>query len=56
MKFQVEIASDWNWDEKEHTIIINSLEELEALQEKYDHQLIIDFKKKFILVYDDYIE
>lgn len=56
MKFRIEFASDWNWDEKERTVTINSLKELEALQKKYGHALIVDFEEKTILVYDDYIE
>jgi len=35
---------------------INTLEDLEKLQEEYDNELIVNFKEKSILIYDGYIE
>ena len=53
MTFTVELASDWEYT---RTLTFNSLEELEAFSHKEGHDLIMDFDRKVIIVYDDFIE
>lgn len=57
MKFLVNKASNFNYEEY---IEINNLEELKALSEKYNRELVISFNftKEFgkIIIYDDYLE
>ena len=56
MKFELRKASTI-FNSKE-TVEINTLEELEALDEKYgNHSLIIEFGSiPEIIIYDDYVE
>ena len=57
MTFKLRWASTFcGCSEDYHSIEVNSLEQLEELQEQNDYPLIIDFKEKTILIYDDYIE
>lgn len=54
MKFEILKASDLYYTED---IIINSLEDLQALYEQYGREaLIIDFDLHEITIYDDYME
>ena len=66
MKFNLLKASDgWTIKNEEDVVDINTLDDLEELQEKYKrrdyiedgcYDLIINFKRKSIMVYDCYIE
>ena len=57
MKFLVNKASSFTYEEY---IEINNLEELKALSDKYNSELVISFNftKEFgkIIIYDDYLE
>lgn len=64
MIFTLKKASDCGFKEQ---VEISSLEELEALQKKYERppytahgwerpELVVDFFEKRIMIYDDYIE
>lgn len=43
-------------DENEVFVSVDSLEDLEEIQKLADSSLIIDFSRKSIMIYDDYIE
>ena len=54
MKFELQKASDVRFRGE---VIINSLDELKMLSEKYNNeQLIVDFNESTIWIYDDYME
>lgn len=57
MKFLLNKASSFTYEEY---IEINNLEELKALSDKYNEELVINFNfnKEFgkIIIYDDYLE
>lgn len=53
MTFTIRLASDWEYIA---TKTFNSLEELEAFSLEEGHKLVIDFVRKVVTVYDDYIE
>lgn len=53
MQFKLRKASDYP---SAVEVEIENLQDLQALQEKYDHQLIIDFEEKEIVIYDYYVE
>lgn len=69
MQFKLEKASDWEFEEQ---VEISSLEELEELQKRFTEPLdptnttyrrgfdipplVVDFYRKEITVYDDYLE
>lgn len=53
MKFTITKTSDWYFEKE---IEINTLSDLEFLQKRYGSELIVDFKKKLIEIYDDYRE
>ena len=57
MKFLVTKASDLDYEEY---VEINTLEELKALSDKYNEELVINFDStrgfNQITIYDDYLE
>lgn len=53
MEFTLTRSNDWKFEEQ---IKISSLQELQALQEKYGYQLIINFNDMTIEIYDGYRE
>ena len=55
MKAIITLASDWEYKKE---ITISNLEELEQIQDKYNHSLVIYFRDGVIhiTVYDDYLE
>ncbi len=55
MEWNISFASDM-WMKKPREIIINTLEDLQALAEKYKERLIVDFAEHEIIVYDYYVE
>ncbi len=56
MKFNLIFASTIMSSDKGVEIEINTLEDMEKLSQKYNEQLIVDFKEKDIVVYDSYWE
>lgn len=57
MKFTVQRASDYWDDNKTEQVTINTIEELQKLNEEYgNHGIIIYFDKSKIWIYDDYME
>lgn len=55
MEWSMSFASDL-WNVKSRKITINTLEDLQALAEKYKERLIVDFTEHEIIVYDYYVE
>ena len=53
MTFKLEKASDWDF---KRLIEITSLKDLQKIQEQYGYELIINFSKETIKIYDAYIE
>lgn len=53
MQFNIEKVSDMLYNEK---VEIETLQDLQKLQERYNNVLIIDFTEKVITVLDDYME
>lgn len=54
MKFTVVLASTYEVMEEIH---IGTMEELKELYQQYNEfKLIVDFKEKTIIIYNDYIE
>lgn len=56
MTFNYNYASNFYTHNKDKQISFNSLEELEKWALQFEEQLIIDFRSKTIIIYDDYIE
>ena len=52
MQYTLRKASDY---QNATTIEIETLQDLQALQEQYGHELIVDFDEKDIVIYDDYL-
>jgi hypothetical protein len=69
MKFEIKRASDGLVPDTIETVDISSIDELQAIAEKYKginpknsnswtgkHTLIVDFESHIITIYDDYVE
>ena len=57
MKFKMCYASTWTGCSQDgFEVEVNTLEDLQKIQEDAGDELIVDFKRKRIMVYDDYIE
>lgn len=69
MKFDIQRASDGFIPDAIETVDISSIDELQAIAEKYKgvnpknsnswtgkHTLIVDFESHIITIYDDYVE
>lgn len=54
MIFKVNKASDLFGKSEE--IEISSLSDLQDIQDKHGHELVVDFHNGTIIVYDDYLE
>lgn len=53
MRFTIHKASDWEFTEE---VTIATIEDLEAISKQYEAQLVIDFERKEVIIYDDYLE
>lgn len=53
MDWELNFASDWS---KRETMRIETIHDLEALYHKYDKRLIVDFRNRLVIIYDDYVE
>ena len=57
MEFIVTLASDGlKLNPYKEPVVFNTLQELEDYAIDVGHELIINFKEKTIVVYDDYVE
>lgn len=54
MKFKIVFASNLSLDSLEEDI--NTLNNLQELQETYGYPMVIDFNNYSIIIYDDYLE
>lgn len=54
MEFKLSFADDW---QREETVQINTLEDLQSLAEEHNEKLVIDFRNGgSILIYNTWIE